>query len=100
MNNILDIIIWIQNWFVGQCNEEWEHSYGIKIETLDNPGWTVTIDIAGTYLEDETMEKVSTERSENDWINCSVVNKQFKGYGGPQQLKEILENFKCWADRS
>ncbi len=25
--------------------------YGIKIETLDNPGWDVSIDLIGTELE-------------------------------------------------
>jgi hypothetical protein len=30
----------IQNWYAGQCDGRWEHSFGIKIETLDNPGWT------------------------------------------------------------
>jgi hypothetical protein len=100
MNNTLDILLWLQNWFVDQCNGEWEHSYGIMIETLDNPGWSVTIDIAGTYLKNKTMEKVSIERSENDWISCSVVDRKFMGYGGAKQLGEILEYFRSWSDRN
>jgi hypothetical protein len=29
----------LQVWYGAQCNGSWEHTYGIKIETLDNPGW-------------------------------------------------------------
>ena len=29
----------LQKWYKSQCNGDWEHSFGIKIETLDNPGW-------------------------------------------------------------
>ncbi len=41
----------LQNWYLSECNEDWEHSYGVKIETLDNPGWSVTINLEDTYLE-------------------------------------------------
>jgi hypothetical protein len=33
----------IQDWYKSQCNGEWEHSCGLSIETLDNPGWRVQI---------------------------------------------------------
>lgn len=39
----------IQSWFAERCNGEWEHEFGITIETLDNPGWRVRIDLAGTH---------------------------------------------------
>ncbi|MFD5200063.1 Imm53 family immunity protein [Streptomyces sp. NPDC058375] len=28
----------LQGWYSAQCNEDWEHEWGGKIETLDNPG--------------------------------------------------------------
>ncbi|MFK0239099.1 Imm53 family immunity protein, partial [Streptomyces vinaceus] len=30
---------------------DWEHEWGVKIATLDNPGWTVEIDLEETDLE-------------------------------------------------
>ena len=99
MTKIYDILTWLQQWFVSQCNEEWEHEYGIKIDTIDNPGWSVTIDLIGTDLENGSMDTISIERSEDNWINCSVVDKQFKGYGGPDQLEEILNSFRAWIDQ-
>jgi hypothetical protein len=41
---------WLQEWYLEQCDREWEHEYGIKIGTLDNPGWTITIDLAYAHI--------------------------------------------------
>lgn len=100
MSTYIDTLDWIQTWFSNQCNESWEHSYGIRINTLDNPGWSVTIDLHGTKLENKLMEEIAIERSDDDWVFCSVKNKEFKAAGGPRQLKEILEIFKAWVGNS
>ena len=52
----MDTLAWIENWYQSQCHGDWEHDYGIKIETLDNPGWRVVIDLAGTELEQLEVE--------------------------------------------
>ncbi len=61
---------------MAQCDGEWEHDYGIKIETLDNPGWLVSIDLLGTDLEDKSFPTIaqgvgakSNPRSPT-WIHC------------------------------
>jgi hypothetical protein len=28
----------LEAWYASRCDGEWEHGYGISIETLDNPG--------------------------------------------------------------
>ena len=38
----------LSDWYESNCNDDWEHGYGVKIETLDNPGWLVQIDLFGT----------------------------------------------------
>ena len=35
---------WLMNWYSAQCDEDWEHQYGVKLETLDNPGWSLIIE--------------------------------------------------------
>jgi hypothetical protein len=42
-------------WYVGQCNGDWEHDSGVKIDTLDNPGWRITISLNSTVLENESF---------------------------------------------
>ena len=33
----------LQHWYESQCDGDWEHEFGVKIGTLDNPGWMVDI---------------------------------------------------------
>ncbi|MBI1185367.1 hypothetical protein GC194_13935 [bacterium] len=47
----------IQNWYKLNCNGYWEHSYGYSIATLDNPGWTIRIDLADTCLNKLEFKK-------------------------------------------
>lgn len=89
---------WLQNWYDSQCDSEWEHSYGIQIETLDNPGWIITIDLLETELEDREFQEILVKRSDNDWISCLVKNGKFQGAGGSLNLSEIIDIFKEWVE--
>ncbi len=40
----------LEQWYLRQCDGEWEHSFGMRIETIDNPGWVIEVDLAGTRL--------------------------------------------------
>lgn len=87
----------LQTWYRRQCNGFWEHSYGVTIETLDNAGWLVTIDLIETALERATMECLRRESSPKDWLVCEVTQRQFRGQGDAQKLLEILAVFQSWA---
>ena len=89
---------WLQDWYYSQCDSEWEHSYGIQIETLDNPGWIIAIDLLETELEDREFQEISVKRSDNDWISCLVKNGKFQGAGGSLNLLEILDIFRKWVE--
>ena len=32
-------LIWLLSWYHSQCDGDWEHGNGVKIGTIDNPGW-------------------------------------------------------------
>ncbi|MFD5854011.1 Imm53 family immunity protein [Cytobacillus pseudoceanisediminis] len=49
---------WIQQWYVAHCDGDWEHEYGIAIETLDNPGRSVKISVDNTDLKDKPLENI------------------------------------------
>ena len=49
---------WIANWYISQCDGRWEHFYGIKIDTLDNSGWGVEIDLSDTDLIDKPFTNI------------------------------------------
>ncbi|NJK29772.1 MAG: rhodanese-related sulfurtransferase [Acaryochloris sp. RU_4_1] len=92
----------LQHWYLSQCNGDWEHTYGVSIETLDNPGWSCIIDLSETILENVKFQKYSygveeqTHSSGDEWLVCKVKDKKFMGYGGSQKLEEIIEVFLKW----
>jgi hypothetical protein len=93
----VDLLVWIQNWFEQNCNGDWEHLYGIKIETVDNPGWSVEINLSDTYLEKKRFNSIEVNKDEEDWFYCIVKDGVFTGAGGVKNLSEILNIFKQWA---
>lgn len=88
----------LEAWYAAECNGEWEHTYGIAIETLDNPGWRLRVDLTETPLHDEAFTAVARERSERDWMHCRVKDGVFEGYGGAGNLEEIITTFLDWAE--
>ena len=89
----------LETWYAENCDGDWEHSYGVTIETLDNPGWSVKIDLNDTPLSDKEFEGIHVDRTERNWVRCTVEATVFKGYGGPGNLREILEIFVQWGNR-
>jgi hypothetical protein len=94
------VIKQLESWFAEQCNDEWEHSFGVNIETLDNPGWKVSIDLTDTLLQNTLFKSLRREGSDNDWIDCRVEASIFRGAGGCQNLEELLTTFLDWAHAS
>jgi len=94
----MDELKWLEKWYLKNCNGDWEHSYGIKISTLDNPGWSLDIDLVDTNLEPKYFDAIKIDRSENDWLHCRIVDGVFKGRGGVQNLTELIKVFCKWAE--
>ena len=88
----------LQLWYLSQCDGDWQHSYGVSIENIDNPGWKLTVELTNTGLQDLDFQIVSIKRSAIDWIHCAVTEMKFRGRGGPQNLVEILGVFLDWAE--
>ena len=93
----------LQSWYYAQSDGDWEHCYGIRIDTLDHPGWQVSIDLEDTDLEDVVFAEVQHNEMGHcyednpDWFICRKVDKKFEGYGGPEQLEAMLRVFLTWV---
>lgn len=96
----------LNRWYVENCNEDWEHGYGVKIETLDNPGWLVHFDLQNTRLEQCQFSAISEgclsdgAPDSKQWMHCRLHGKRWTGAGDPSQLERILETFLDWSDQS
>lgn len=89
----MNIIERIQWWYAAQCNGEWEHDHGVSIDTIDNPGWSVSIDLVGTSLESVTMSPFRYDKGEHDWVFYEIKDGKFTGNGDSSKLNFILESF-------
>jgi hypothetical protein len=94
---LAECVGWIQKWYAKQCDDDWEHQYGLSIETLDNPGWSVTVDLQGTDLQGAPFAEIARLEPPRAWLECKVEEHQWKGAGGPHMLAEILATFVRWA---
>ena len=92
--NHLDIL---QNWYFSQCDGDWEHQYGVKIDTLDNPGWSIDIDLKNLNCKLTPFDDIDKQRNTNDWYQCFVRNNRFMGRCGPKNLTEVIEVFFKWS---
>jgi hypothetical protein len=92
-------LYWLQAWYAVHCDDEWEHGFGVSIDTLDNPGWHVKIDTRGTALEGQAFEPVDIERGDHDWLKATAQDGVFEAYCGPLNLGEVLDRFRGWAQR-
>jgi hypothetical protein len=94
-----ELLTRLERWYSRHCNGSWEHRYGIRIDTLDNPGWRLEIDLSGTPLLQINYAVLTAERTASDWVTCRVEGGKFVGFGGPGNLKELLLSFLEWAER-
>jgi hypothetical protein len=99
MDDVLDLLGWLERWYQEQCDGEWEHDCGLRIETLDNPGWLVSVELR--HVEPEAaprslvvLGKPPCAENGNEggpvWMTCEVDGRKFVGAGDPTQLRAIL----------
>lgn len=98
-----DNLEWLTHWYAAQCDGVWEHGHVVKIATLDNPGWSVKIDLSDTSLEGQAFEAQSynLEAPDGDptqrWYHCKVTDGRFEGAGGVPDLGSIIGVFRDWV---
>lgn len=94
----------LQRWYARHCNGEWEHASGITIQTCDNPGWWVKIDVSATPLRERTFteiaENVDAQRFPLGprWLSCHCEDGVWHGAGDETRLEHILAIFLDWAE--
>ncbi len=101
-----DELTWLTRWYSAQCNGDWEHSFGVRIDTLDNPGWTLKIDLADTPLRDrpfvdvahgEIADDLEEWRTSGSWWICKVRDHCFDAACGPHDLAAVIGVFRGWV---
>ncbi len=90
----MDWFKWLEMWYLSMCNGRWEHLYGVKIETIDNPGWSIKIDLSETKYAQVQMKTVKCDNGPGDWYFCSIESSTFCGVGDPTKLSVMIHEFQ------
>jgi hypothetical protein len=99
----MNALVHLQEWYMSQCNGDWEHTYGVKIGTFDNPGWWLEVELTHSELEGKSFATVEHGKpadsieDDPDWFICQLKDNKFVAHGGPLNLNKMVEIFVTWA---
>lgn len=82
----------LQNWYLTNCDGDWEHGHGISINTIDNPGWTIKINLSDTCLQDLQYDK-QFDNGTFDWLFIKVTDRVLEASGDANKFSVILTIF-------
>jgi hypothetical protein len=73
---------WLMKWCQYTAFNAPEHLSEFYIDTLDNSGWAVRINLANTPMKSVPFEKIEVDNGDNDWFVCKIMDSKFTT-GGP-----------------
>lgn len=87
-------IQWLSEWFSSQCDGDWEHEFGVRLETLDNPGWRLCVDIVGTGVEGRVLPRSKADLGSGRWLWTSADGESYEASCDVRSLRELLAAFR------
>jgi hypothetical protein len=100
-----DHLQWLQEWVIREFGEgplptanPW-----VQIESLD-PGWSATISLTDTSMQDVGFAEIEVDRSDIDWLHCWIDGGvesrylEWQGRGGSANLVDIVRTFREWVE--
>ncbi|WP_394813704.1 Imm53 family immunity protein [Streptomyces hazeniae] len=90
----------MQSWYASNCDGEWEHEFGLKIATTDNPGWHIKIDVCETSLEGILVERERCEFPDGEWMIAWSDGTVFQAACSPLSLCRVDAFFERLSKES
>ena len=81
-------------WYANQSPDDWQE---VRIVTIDNPGWSLKVDLEGTALSPKPFAETRRDSSDTDWLVARKNGNVFEAFGGPLNLDEMIGVFVTWA---
>lgn len=93
-----DELSFLVNWYASHCDGDWEHGNGIRLTTLDNPGWAFKVHLEDTELAGRPFDWISIDRSDFDWVHYRCADDVFEAACGARNLPEALGLFRTFVE--
>ncbi len=91
------MINWLQKWFKDQTDGNWEHEVIIKIESIDNPGWSIEIDLMKSDII--PIEWRLFEISDDNWLGYKFEDNIFYIAGDANKLDLSIRVFQEFIEK-
>ncbi|WP_308403849.1 Imm53 family immunity protein [Streptomyces sudanensis] len=91
---------YIQSWYASNCDGEWEHEFGIRMVTTDNPGWHIRIDVAETDLEGVVLPRERRDLPGGGWMIAWSDGEVFQAACDPGSLGHVDALFEKAAENA
>ncbi|WP_449386945.1 Imm53 family immunity protein [Chryseobacterium lineare] len=91
------MIDWLQKWFKEQTDGNWEHEVIIKIESIDNPGWSIEIDLMKSDII--PIEWRLFEISDDNWLGYKFEDNIFYIAGDASKLDLSIRVFQEFIEK-
>jgi hypothetical protein len=92
-------------WYKSHCDGDWEHSFGIDIKSMDNPGFWITIDLAETECSEMSLEVTDNgfEQQYSDsppsiWYKYWIEESKFICYCSTDAFEVVFDDFMKLVD--
>jgi len=96
----MDAVSELCMWYERQSVNDWQEDSGITISSLDNPGWSLKVDLKGTDLQHKDFREMRIDKSEHDWLFARRTEYMFEAFGGPGNLNALIATFVDWTQQS
>ena len=87
----------LMDWYEFQCDEHWEHCYGMHFCLQDNMNWEIYIDLRETDLEDRQFNPIKKHNDSQTWVDCYVEDNKFHAACGLHCLNDVFCVFIDWT---
>lgn len=89
---------YVEDWYAARCDGDWEHEFGVRLVTLDNPGWNLSVDLADTDWEGHTLPRTMRDLGDGRWITTASDGLVFDASCDPSSLGLSVLAFKAFVE--
>jgi hypothetical protein len=89
---------YLVDWYAAQCDGDWEHEFGVRLATLDNPGWDLQVDLVETDCEGHNLARSRRDLGEGRWITTASDGVVFDAGCDPSSLDVVVLAFKAFVE--
>jgi len=80
-------------WYQEHCDGDWEHHSGFQIETLDNPGFSIFIDLDDTDINVSDRILLDEMSADEDWAFVQIKDGKFDGACSLNNFDKLIDIF-------